>query len=252
MSENFKEMFADSENQEATAGARSLGGTAQLTSLSTTVVNQIMAEIDKDIDTYRERLAASKADHNVMDALVKEIAVIEPEQTEFLKAIDSVTLEAMLKSQQSKRSRTKGKAMTMDNYRAMMTGAVAEHLLREALGKEKSAMGARRTSGQIVYTEEELEAYAADQELLKKELRNVQSKKSIFKSKGELDETDEHWQQLLTAEAQLKERRVGTDKTVEVDTTKNALTDLLGEIDPSSLKAGDSKELLAKIKELVG
>ena len=160
----------------------------------------------------------------------------------------------MLKSQQSKRSRAKSKAMTMDNYKSMMAGAIAENLIRQATGKVKSAGGARRMSGSVDFTAEQLEELRADQEKLKKELRNVQSKKSIMKSKADFSEDDDRWQALLVAEEQLKSIRVSTGHTqvVKVDETKEKLAEVLADVDPSSLKAGDSKALLAQIKELLG
>ena len=102
-----------------------------------------------------------------------------------------------------------------------------------------------------------LEVLKENQEQLKKELRNVQSKKSIMKSKANFSEEDERWQQLLVAEGQLKSIRVstrGTTKIVEVDTTKEKLEEAFDGIDIESIekmKAADSKALLAKLAELI-
>lgn len=109
-------------------------------------------------------------------------------------------------------------------------------------------------SGSVDFTAEQLEELRENQERLKKELRNVQSKKSIMKSKADFSEDDERWQALLVAEEQLKSIRVSTGRTqvVKVDETKEKLAEVLADVDPSSLKAGDSKALLAQIKELLG
>ena len=51
----------------------------------------------------------------------------------------------------------------------------------------------------------------------------------------------------------LKDLRVGGrsgSHIIEVDTTKDKLAELLGDIDLEHLKAHDSKELLARISEL--
>ena len=159
----------------------------------------------------------------------------------------------MLKSQQSKRSRSKNKVMTLDNYRNLMSGAVSELLIRQAMGKAKSSMGYRRASGSVEYTAEELEIFKNDQEALKREIRNVQSKKSIMKSKADFTEEDERWGQLLAAEETLKGMRVGGGiKTVVVDKTGEQLKAELGDKDIDSLKAADAKALLKKLLEAAG
>ena len=189
-----------------------------------------------------------------MDKLIDLLIDLNEVDVEFLKQLDEQTTDGMLKSQQSKRSRAKSKTMTLDNYKSMMAGAIAENLIRLATGKTKSAVGARRMSGSVEFTAEELEALKNDQEQLKKEIRNVQSKKSIMKSKADFTEEDPRWQALLVAEEQLKAIRVTTSRTtvVKVDETKEKLAEVLSEVDVNSLKAGDSKSLLAKIQELIG
>jgi hypothetical protein len=251
---SINEMFNATENNEATANARSLAGTAQLTAVANELVASTIKTIDGDFENYKDAFAASKSDHSAMDALLAQIINFDDVDVEFIKELDEATVDGMLKSQQSKRSRAKSKAMTMDNYKSMMTGAIAENLIRKATGKAKSAGGARRMSGSVDFTAEQLEALQADQEQLNKEIRNVQSKKSIMKSKADFSEEDERWQKLLVAEEQLKSIRISTGRTkvVKVDETKEKLAEVLADVDPDSLKAGDSKALLAQIKELLG
>lgn len=257
MSENLNNLFNATENNEAAANARSLAGTAQLTSLSTTIAGSILQVVNDNFEQYKETVAASKHEHNAMDKLIAEAHDLTTVDVEFLKALDETTLDLMLKSQQSKRSRSKGKVMTMDNYKSMMIGAIAENLIRIASGKSKSAGGSRRLTGTLEYTAEQLEELNNDQEKLRKEIRNVQSKKSIMKSKEGFSETDERWQQLLVAEEQLKGLRSDTKvvtETVEVDTTKNALTEVFAGVDPSALKTmknADAKALLEKAMALL-
>ena len=71
-----------------------------------------------------------------------------------------------------------------------------------------------------------------------------------MKSKADFDESDERYQALLKAEQQLKDMRISGSNIVEVDTTKNALTDLLAGKDIHNLKAADAKALLEEIREL--
>lgn len=248
MSNELNTLF-NSENQEATAGTRGLAGTAQLTTLSMTIANEILKTIEGNFAEYKELVAGSKNEHKAMDELIAKAYDLSVVDVEFIRQLDETTVELMLKSQQSKRSRSKSKTMTMDNYRSMMVGAIAENLLRIATGKAKSAGGARRAAGSVDFNDEQLEALANDQERLRKEIRNVQSKKSIMKAKEDFSEEDERWQQLLVAEEALKGIRTAST-TVVVDETKDKLAELLGETDVTTLKAGDAKDLLKRIADL--
>lgn len=249
MSEKLNEMFAANTNETTTTNNRSLAGTAQLTSIANSIAAELIKKIDADLETYKEKFEASKTDHNAMDTLIAEAYDLSSVDVEFIKELGDETQNAMLKSQQSKRSRSKNKVMTLDNYRAMLSGAISELLLRQAMGKPKSGFGYRRTSGSIEYTAEELENFKNDQYALKRAIRNVQSKKSIMKSKADFDETDERWVQLLAAEESLKSLRTGgaSVKTVVVDTTKEKLLEELGDKDVDSLKSADVKALLKKL-----
>jgi hypothetical protein len=145
MTETMKEMFDVEANGEETKGSRALAGTAQLTNVATEIVNDVIKTMDSDVETYKPMIAASKENHGAMDELINKAYDLTVVDLEFLKALDDETLENMLRSQQSKRSRAKSKTMTMENYRVMMNGAVAENLIRLAMNKAKSAaFGARR------------------------------------------------------------------------------------------------------------
>ena len=253
MSEKMSNLFAANENEATTVGARSLAGTAQLTSIANTIAQDLIKKISDETETYGEQFENSKVDHNAMDALINSMTDLSTVETEFLKELDEETLNSMLKSQQSKRSRSKNKTMTLDNYRNLMAGAVSELLIRQVMGKAKSSTGYRRASGSVEYTAEELEMYKNDQDALKREIRNVQSKKSIMKSKIDFTEEDERWGQLLAAEETLKGMRVGGGvKTVVVDKTGEQLKAELGDKDIDSLRATDAKALLKKLLEAAG
>ena len=250
--EEMNNLFV-AESNTSTVGTRGLSGTAQLTSVASNLAAEIIRAMNDNIEEYVDDIKKSQSDNNAMDALIERVRPLSEVDVDFLREIDEDTIDGMLKSQQSKRSRCKGKAMTMDNYRTLMTGAIAENLIRLATGKEKHAGGPRRHAGSVEYTVEQLQQLSEDQEKLRKEIRNVQSKKSIMKSKADFDENDERWQQLLKVEQQLKDMRIGiTHEVVEVDTTKDALSELLAGKDLSNMKASDSKELLAQIAALTG
>lgn len=248
-------LFAESNNTVTTNG-RGLAGTAQLTEIASHTTNVVIAQLNENIDEHMELFKASQREHSAMDTLIEEMVDFDTVDYDFIYQLDDKTVDGMLKSQQSKRSRCKSKAMTMDNYKSMMTAAIAEKIIRLATGKTKNAVGVRRGTGTVTFSDEELEALRVDQEQLKKELRNVQSKKSIMKSKADFSEEDERWQALLVAEEQLKSIRVSTRgaRVVEVDTTKEKLEEAFEGIDLEnigSMKAADSKALLAKLAELI-
>ena len=106
MSNNLNEMFVTNTNETATTSNRSLAGTAQLTSIANSIVAEVMKKADADTENYQEKIVASQTDHNVMDELIRELYDLESADVNFLKELDEETLNAMLKSQQSKRSRS--------------------------------------------------------------------------------------------------------------------------------------------------
>ena len=240
-------LFKEANGREMTINSRNLEGTAQLNSVASGIVNAILQHINEHVDELAELVAESQKSHDAMDKLINECYDLKTVNIDFLKELDEKILEGMLKSQQSKRSRAKGKIMTLDNYRNMMMGAVGECLIRRALDKEKTA-GARRV-GVVEYTDEQLEELRNDQDKLRKEIRNIQSKKSIMKSKEGFSEDDEQWKKLLEAEEKLKALRISV-RGVAVDTTKRKLAEMLDGIDLNTLKATDAKKLLQQALEL--
>lgn len=250
----LEDLFANNTTKEVSNRSNQLTHTARLTQVSMDIARTITkaATEAEDTEKFRKMVAESQKEHHVMDELITELYDLNSVDIGFLKELDEDTLDRMIKSQQSKRSRAKSKEMTFDNYMTMLTGAVAENLLRIAANKPKTAGGggARRT--EITYSEEELEQLANDPEALGRAIRNVQSKKSIEKRKADFSEDSERWQQLLEAEAQLKAIRDGKSLEAEKALEKaNKVTEMLESIDPKDLKAADAKQLLEGIKEMM-
>lgn len=250
---SINELFATVSGTTTNSGNSQLAGTATLTSLATSIADGIILDMAATPENYADRLRDSQSDMTVLDGLITELGELESADIAFLRDLDKSVLESMLKSQQSKRSRCKGKDMTHDNYKSMMTAAIAESLIREVLGKTKGTTGARG-NGAVTYSDERLAELAQDQEALRKEIRNVQSKKSIMKSKAGFSEEDEKWQMLLTAEAQLKAVRSDAPKVtkiVTVDETKDFIRELLAELDIDKTTAKDLKALMHTIHDKV-
>ena len=251
---NLKGLFANNSNtnQEVSNRGNQLSSTANLTRISTDIAREILKRAEADAEKYQAKIVESQKSHDVMDQLINDIYDLTTVDIEFLKAESEEVLDRMIKSQQSKRSRAKSREMTLDNYITMLTGAVAENLLRIAANKPKSAGGGGARRGTVTYSEEELEAFKNDPEALRRALRNVQSKKSIDKSKADWDPESERWQELLAAEEQLKAIRDG--QTIEAEKAiekTNQLEEMLATVDPKDLKAADAKELLDSIKGML-
>lgn len=248
---SINELFGTT-NEMSTANARSLPGTAELTNVAHSNAIRVMNAMEANIEAYKPRIQKSATDTRELDAILDELLDYHIDEDSILYNLSDEQVEGMLKSQQSKRSRSKSKAMTLDNYITLMTAAIAERILREIYNKPKSAGGFHRTAGSVDYTIEQLEALGNDQEALRKEIRNIQSKKSIMKSKAEFDESDPRWHALLKAEQQLKDMRIGgrSATVVEVDKTKDAVNELLAGKDISKMKSAEAHELLERIAQL--
>ena len=247
---SINELFGTNE-ANVNVNARSLPGTAELTNIASSAAHIMLKQMESDIETYRPRIQKSATDSRELDAIIDEFKpYCEIAEDNILRMLDEATVDSMLKSQQSKRSRAKSKTMTIDNYVTLLTAAIAEDIIRDLYNKPKTA-GFQRASGSVDYTGAQLEALAADQEALRREIRNIQSKKSIMKSKADFDESDERWQALLKAEQLLKDLRVGGHAhVVEVDKTKDALSELLAGKDISKMKSHEAHELLETIAKM--
>ena len=248
---NLKGLFANNNTKEVTNRGSQLGSTANLTRISADIAREILKRAEADVEKYQTKIVESQQSHDAMDQLINETYDLTTVDIDFLKAESEEVLDRMIKSQQSKRSRAKSKEMTLDNYITMLTGAVAENLLRIVANKPKSAGGGARR-GTVRYTEEELEAFKNDPEALKRALRNVQSKKSIAKSKADWDPESERWQELLEVEAALKAIRDG--QTIEAEKAiekTNQLEEMLATVDLKDLKAADAKAMLDNIKQML-
>jgi|WetSurMetagenome_2_1015567.scaffolds.fasta_scaffold15213_2 hypothetical protein len=266
MTEAMNELFQTKEQANAmrTAGVRALAGTDQLVDFTLTVANKMLQVAGTQTEDYKDRILASQSDNVALDALIADMTD-EQEicgEIEVLKLYSPEVLLGMLKSQQSKRSRARHSVMTQDNYKSLVSAAIAEKVLRGALGKNLTAhsaggtrTGVGRSTG--IFTEDELVVLKEDQMRLRAEIRNVQSKKSVAKKTEGYEETD-HWKLLLEIEAQLmgirdsgfKPAEHSPKSIVQVDRTKEELAALLAGKDISKMKAADKVELLKAIEAL--
>lgn len=243
----LNELFVANTNGK-TSGKRTLAGTAEMTNVAEVVVSNIFEALSNDFDDYQELFEDSKVNHNSMDKLIHAFTNdFEDVDCDFLDKYDEEEIKGMLKSQQSKRSRSKSKDMTMDNYRAMMNAAVCELMIRKATGKIKS-----NTAGKSLdmYTVEYIQSLAEDQYDLRREIRNVQSKISIFKKNHPEDYLElDDYKELLRIEGMLKEMRI----PIEAGHTKvSKVTSELKDVDLTALDLDEAKALIAKLQNITG
>lgn len=206
--DEFDSLFDEPSDEPGAANERQFKQTALLTAHALRVAEGILAQVRSGI-LPRSLVEASKNDHDKTDELIDESGLLtDDDDFSYLEGTSTKDYEGMIRSQQSKRSRSKSKGTNkLDNYKDMLVGAIAENILRGKSGmSKKSGGGANRELG---YTDEEIAKLTADSELLKKEIRNVQSKKSITKSKAGFSEADDRWIQLLADEKLLKAIRDG-------------------------------------------
>lgn len=234
-------------NTKETKGKRALSGTAEMTANAEVVVNNILEELSNCYDDYAETFEQSKTDANAMDTLINQFTDdFSDVDVSFLEKYDDEELKAMLKSQQSKRSRSKSKEMTIDNYTAMMNAAVCELMIRTATGRAKTRTAGR---GSSIYTEEYLNSLADDQHELRRELRNVQSKMCIFRKKHPEDHSEfDEYQELMRVENTLKEMRVPIEgHRVKMSEVTAALN-----VDANALNLEEAQQLIAALQNITG
>lgn len=230
-----------------TKGKRALSGTAEMTANAEVVVNSVLEALSNSYDDHAELFEQSKVDANAMDMLISEFTnKFEDVEVNFLEKYDDDELKSMLKSQQSKRSRSKSKDMTMDNYKSMMNAAVCELMIRKCTGNAKTRTAGR---GSNMYTDEFLNSMAEDQHELRRELRNVQSKMCIFRKKHPEDFLDfDEYKELERVEATLKEMRVPIEgHRVKMSDVTAAL-----DVDVNALNLEDAQQLIAELQKLTG
>jgi hypothetical protein len=195
--------------EEAPKRNITLGGTVQLQEIAKPIAQGVFSAATSD-EAAKERIVASIETSYEMDRLVMTYGDFDGIDLSFLADLTDAEISSMLKSQQSKRSRLKGMDMTQNNYLNLLHATVCELLLRKFAGKPKGARvgtGARGTRSILTYTEEQLVALAENQDEVRREIRNLASKKSIYKNSDQFDETSELWANILQAEEQLKSIR---------------------------------------------
>lgn len=243
---NLNNKFTNATTDSKKHGA--LNGTATLTAQASVVVTDIFDKLDANFEAYADLFEDSKLKHSSMDELINKLTNnLDDYDISFVDAFDDADITQMLKSQASKRSRLKGKEMTMDNYANMLNAAVSEDMLRKAIGKAKAAGRHGVSHG---YSDEYVEALLEDQNEIRRELRNIQSKQCSLRKKHPDDyaELDEYKKLEEVAET-LKASRVASNapRVSKLNNIKEALN-----VDAENLDLAEALELLNTIKTMAG
>lgn len=245
-------LFTANESGTVT-NSKSLRGSDQLVASSDAATNRYLAFVNEPAFQADEANVASLkltfTDNSMLDTMIFKTACVDQIDVDNFKALEltDTELEKILKSQQSKRSRARSKQMTLENYKSLVSAACAEHILRTAYNKAKSAGG--KIPQAIDLTEEAIAAYAADPDSLSKAIRNIQSQKSIAKAKADFDENSERYQALLAKEASLKALRTGTTTTVVIPEEVQQAQEILAEANVDQMSAKDAKAMLHQLQE---
>lgn len=250
---NLSNIFKAEANQSIAGGKNQLALTAKLTTESTVICNDLLADLNSQEDGAG-KVRAMMEDNGAMNSEVSHYLTTTGYIGEWLKEASKDEAIKMLKSQQSKRSRAKSATMTLTNFKTMVTAAIAEELLRRNHSIVRAAGGTGARTAELVLTDEMITSYTNDQALLGKAIRNVQSKKSIMKSKADFNEESEGWQALLSYEASLKSLRTtgGVDaKTAEKAKKADEVETMLSSIDVSKMKKDDLAAALEQMKSMM-
>lgn len=239
------------QGQVSRGGANQLPNTANVNAAAEQIALNVLGVILND-ETMVEAVKQSMVDSSVLDNLIDTHGNVSSHIGNWAEEVSETEADKILKSVQSKRCRCKKLVMTEANYKSLVTSAAAETVIRTVSGKYKNASRIGSNTAALVLTDEARELYTADQEALRKAIRNVQSKKSIMRARADFAEESLAWQDLCSYEAGLKSLRVASTTTVVKDERAEQVAAALNNIeDIDKLKAADAKEALKHIQELL-
>lgn len=202
----MSELFEMPEATELTEGKRSIPGATILKAYATQLAAEIMAKIPTADAEFIQKVKETQESTTALDAFVKEQCGAKLNNAD-VATFGEEEVHKLLKSNQSNRSRRKNMSMTQSNYVEMLTAAVAEWVIRESCDIKKSAGGFGAGRQALVINEETVAELAKDQDALGRAIRNIQSKKSTFKSNHKDEpgwESTPEYQGYLEQEAMLK------------------------------------------------
>ena len=222
-------------------GLKRLDCTAALTQYSDDTARHLLAAVNSNPD-MQDDLKLSFSDSAAQDRLIE--AIVGTVMTNTVELADETQLKKLLASQQSKRSRAKGKEMTVANYLSMMSAAIAEQVIRTVMNKPRGTSVVAGSST-MPLTEQDIVAYQSDLEAANKKIRSLQSWKSTHK----IEQGTANWTVVCESIAALQALRPASSsiKVVKEDARISALREKLAGQDLSKMKSADKEALLQDI-----
>lgn len=227
---------------QETTGLRRLDCTAALVQYSDEKARNLLNTVNGNKE-FEDLLKQSFSDSSAQDKLIAD--VLGSLSTESVSEADEPQLKKLLASQQSKRSRAKGKDMTVANYLAMMSAAIAETIIRTTLGQPRGTAGQTGTA-LVVLTDEELQAYSKDLDLTNRKIRSLQSWCSTHKHLG-VDGPEYAIVRGNIAALQALRPASTSIKVVKEDPRITEIRSKLSNVDISKLKAAEKDALVESI-----
>ena len=226
-------------------GGRTLKHSAQLVGHCDAEARRIVSELTKT-EGCKEVVVASFNETEAMDKLLVDFKADVTTGT--VDTAEEPELNKLLASQQSKRSRTRGKEMTVPNYVALISATIAEQIIRAKLNKPKGSSNTG-SSATEPFTEAQLETYKADLDLTNKRVRSLQSWKSTHKH---LEDTAEWKTVCSNIEALVALRPASaTIKVIKPDPKFDAIREQLKDVDLAKMSAKDKTAMLEQIHALI-
>lgn len=197
-----------------TTKAATIPASTQLAQVADSVANQLIEKFNQlsEEEANDCTVAAFESNSSMLNALIDNKVLTDDVICSELYSITDDDATRLLKSQQSKQSRSKSAGLSIQNFKKMASATVAVHLIRTQCGLTSNRTG-RQSEGLKPLTEETQQWYAANQFELGKAIRNIQSKKSILKKKMVDGGTDEQLQlmdEYVDYETTLKSLRSNT------------------------------------------
>lgn len=235
------ELFTNDNGTNSTT-SRALAQTASLTAYSDSLARALIVDAKKD-EANADLIKASFTTAAAQDTLIELFCGVL--STDTIVDADEDTLKKLLASQQSKRSRSKGKDMTLSNYISMMSAAIAETVIRTVMGKPRGASATAGSSATTPLSDGDLSVYADDLDLANRRIRSLQSWKSTHKH---LEGTIE-WDCVVENIQKLQDLRPSTTtvKVIKEDPRIQAVREQMKDVDISKLNKSEKDALLQDI-----
>lgn len=211
----------------------------------------------KLIARYESAIKAVWTNIDEFDKIVDELLKFDTfdEQADYLVTLDAKDADKLLKSQMSKKSRSRHGQATEANFQKLLSAMIGERLLRHYVPVIGKSGGQGNRSNLSMLTDEELAKIAEDQNDVRRRIKNIASLKSTHKRNNADYETTDRWKLLIAIEAQLRSVLVaGTTQSAEVAEKlhqRTEIANMLEGTDITKMSKADAQAILEKMQSLI-